>query len=90
MGISPPGPHDGDGGCARCCPALGQRGATVIRVMLVDDQELVRAGLRGILRARFGFEIVAELSDGAGVIAAVEGRDPTSYSWTCGCPGSTG
>ncbi len=37
----------------------------VVRVLLVDDQELIRAGLRGILRARFGFEIVGELGDGA-------------------------
>jgi len=28
-------------------------------VLLVDDQELIRAGLRGILRPRFGFEMWA-------------------------------
>jgi DNA-binding NarL/FixJ family response regulator len=39
----------------------------VIRVMLVDDQELVRSGLRRILRRRDGFEIVAECADGAEV-----------------------
>jgi DNA-binding NarL/FixJ family response regulator len=48
----------------------------VIRVLLVDDQELVRVGLRGILRARFGFEVVAECSDGAGVSAAAEHHRP--------------
>ena len=37
----------------------------MIRVLLVDDQELIRTGLRGILRERFGFEIVGELSDGS-------------------------
>ncbi|HEX2895290.1 MAG TPA: response regulator transcription factor [Marmoricola sp.] len=36
-----------------------------MRVVLVDDQELVRSGLRRILRRRDGFEIVAECSDGA-------------------------
>jgi DNA-binding NarL/FixJ family response regulator len=47
----------------------------VIRVLLVDDQELVRAGLRGILRETFGFEIVGECADGdeaAGAIARTE------------------
>jgi len=40
---------------------------TPIRVVLVDDQELVRSGLRRILRRRDGFEIVAECADGAEV-----------------------
>jgi len=43
----------------------------VIRVLVVDDQELLRAGLRGLLRERFGFAIVGECADGAGVAAAV-------------------
>jgi DNA-binding NarL/FixJ family response regulator len=43
----------------------------VVRVLVVDDQELVRTGLRGILRSRFGFEIVGELSSGEGVVEAV-------------------
>ena len=48
----------------------------MIRVMLVDDQELVRAGLRGILRARFGFEIVAECGDGREALAAMRRSTP--------------
>ena len=65
--------------------------APPIRVLLVDDQELVRAGLRGILRAQFGFEIVGECADGGEVIAAVENvAAPTSCSWMCGCRYSTG
>ena len=42
-----------------------------IRVLLVDDQELVRSGLRRILRRRDGFEIVGECADGAEVPVAV-------------------
>jgi DNA-binding NarL/FixJ family response regulator len=48
----------------------------VIRVLLVDDQELVRTGLRGILREAFGFEVVGECADGGEVIAAVEATVP--------------
>lgn len=44
--------------------------------MLVDDQDLVRAGLRGILRARFGFEIVAECGDGSEALAALRTSRP--------------
>ncbi len=43
----------------------------MIRVLLVDDQELVRAGLRGILRPQFGFEIVGECANGAEVLDSV-------------------
>jgi DNA-binding NarL/FixJ family response regulator len=39
--------------------------------MLVDDQELVRSGLRRILRRRDGFEIEVECSDGDQVPAAL-------------------
>lgn len=48
---------------------------TDIRVLLVDDQELVRSGLRRILRRRDGFVIVDECGDGAAVPAAVAGHD---------------
>jgi DNA-binding NarL/FixJ family response regulator len=48
----------------------------VIRVLLVDDQQLVRTGLRRILAPREGFEIVAECSDGSEVEAAVDATRP--------------
>ena len=41
----------------------------MIRVLLVDDQELVRTGLRGILRTSFGFDVVGECADGREVAA---------------------
>ncbi|MEQ0559889.1 BTAD domain-containing putative transcriptional regulator [Amycolatopsis sp. NEAU-NG30] len=44
---------------------------TGIRVLLVDDQELVRSGLRRILRPRDGFVIAGECGDGADVPAAL-------------------
>lgn len=48
----------------------------VLRVVLVDDQELVRSGLRRILRRRDGFEIVAECADGAEVPATLGALGP--------------
>jgi DNA-binding NarL/FixJ family response regulator len=48
----------------------------MIRVLLVDDQELIRTGLRGILRTQFGFDVAGECADGSEVIAAVESLHP--------------
>jgi DNA-binding NarL/FixJ family response regulator len=47
-----------------------------IKVLLVDDQELVKVGLRGILRSQFGFDVVGECTDGSEVIAAVDALGP--------------
>jgi DNA-binding NarL/FixJ family response regulator len=47
-----------------------------LRVVLVDDQELVRSGLRRILRRKDGFEIVAECADGSEVREAVATHQP--------------
>ena len=47
-----------------------------IRVLLVDDQELVREGMRRILHESEGFEIVGECDDGGGVEAAVSELRP--------------
>jgi DNA-binding NarL/FixJ family response regulator len=48
----------------------------VIKVLLVDDQALVRTGLRRILRASAGFEVVGECDDGADVERAVDELAP--------------
>ena len=48
----------------------------LIRVLLVDDQELVRSGLTRILRRRDGFVVVGECEDGDQVVAAVEALRP--------------
>ncbi|MEO3858885.1 response regulator transcription factor [Acrocarpospora sp. B8E8] len=43
----------------------------MIRVVLVDDQELVRAGFRMVLGAQPDIEIVAEAADGAAAVTAL-------------------
>ena len=57
-------------------PPGGTMTGTAIRVLLVDDQELVRTGLRGIVRAAFGFDVVGECADGGEVMAAVDAVAP--------------
>jgi DNA-binding NarL/FixJ family response regulator len=47
-----------------------------VAVLLVDDQDLVRSGLRRILRRKDGFAIVAECADGDEVPAAVAEHRP--------------
>ncbi len=48
----------------------------MIRVLLVDDQELVRSGLRRILSTVDDVEVVAECEDGDEVPAAVRAHAP--------------
>jgi DNA-binding NarL/FixJ family response regulator len=43
----------------------------ILRVVLVDDQPLVRAGLRVILRRADGFEIAGEAEDGYAALALI-------------------
>lgn len=45
-----------------------------IRVMLVDDQELIRTGFKLVLLAEPGIEVVAEAADGAGALAELKER----------------
>lgn len=62
----------------------------MIRVLTVDDQELVRTGLRGILRERYGFDIVGECADGSTVPAAVESLRPDIVLMDVRMPGVDG
>ena len=51
-------------------------GERAIRVVLVDDQELVRAGFRALLDAEDGVEVVAEAGTGDAAVAAVVSHRP--------------
>jgi DNA-binding NarL/FixJ family response regulator len=48
----------------------------MIRVVIVDDQELVRAGFRLILEAQEDIEVVGEAGDGAEALTVARERDP--------------
>lgn len=47
-----------------------------LRVLLVDDHSLVRAGMRSLLQDIADIEVVAEASDGAEALAAAERERP--------------
>jgi DNA-binding NarL/FixJ family response regulator len=51
-------------------------GMTAIRVLLVDDDPLVRSGLRMMLAGADSVEVVGEADDGRGVLAAVDLHPP--------------
>lgn len=47
-----------------------------VRVVLADDQPLVRAGLRKVFEVDPELEVVAEVEDGLGAVSAAERRRP--------------
>lgn len=47
-----------------------------VRIVVADDQELVRAGFSMILDAQPDFKVVAEANDGAAAVAAVREHHP--------------
>ena len=61
-----------------------------IRVLVVDDHELVRDGLRGVLDADPSIEVVAEASDGVQAVAAVEMHRPDVVVMDLQMPGMGG
>jgi DNA-binding NarL/FixJ family response regulator len=48
----------------------------MIRIVIVDDQPVVRAGVARILAPEDGFEVVAECDDGDQIVAAVADHRP--------------
>ncbi|XRQ04746.1 response regulator [Actinomadura welshii] len=62
----------------------------MIRVVLADDQELVRSGFAMILDAQPDIEVVAEAGDGAAAIAAVDDHDPDVVLLDIRMPGLDG
>ena len=64
----------------------------MIRVLLVDDDALVRSGLRIMLAGAANLDVVAEAADGREVLGAVASGDTLrwfSASIACGTPPMT-
>src|SRR5262245_14515653 len=62
----------------------------MIRVLLADDQALVRTGLRTILEDAGGFEIVGEASDGAEAVRLCRDCRPEAVLMDVRMPGMDG
>ncbi len=62
----------------------------MIRVLLVDDDELVRFGLRTVLEAAGDFEVVGEAADGAAGVAAARELGPDVVLTDIRMPGVDG
>jgi len=62
----------------------------VIRVVLADDHEIVRQGLRALLESTGGFEVVAEAGDGHEAVAAATTHDPDVVLLDLSMPGMSG
>ncbi|HEX3647680.1 MAG TPA: response regulator transcription factor, partial [Pseudonocardiaceae bacterium] len=61
-----------------------------VRVVLADDQALVRAGFRVLLETEDGFEVVGEAADGAGAVAAARAGLPDVVVMDIRMPGTDG
>src|SRR5436305_12040015 len=56
--------------------SASSRGPRMIRVLLVDDEELIRFGLRTVLESAGDIEVVGEAADGAAALAAANELRP--------------
>ncbi len=62
----------------------------MIRVCLVDDQTLVRQGIRSLLGIAGDVEVIAEAGDGAAAVAAIEADRPDVVLLDLRMPGHDG
>jgi DNA-binding NarL/FixJ family response regulator len=69
-------PEDGAGGAAALEPGAAAEGGRLARILIADDHEIVRLGLRAILEARPGWKVVAEAADGKEAIEKARATQP--------------
>jgi DNA-binding NarL/FixJ family response regulator len=62
----------------------------MIRVLIADDQDMVRIGFRMILDAQDDIEVVADVADGVAAVGKARELRPESACSTSGCLASTG
>ncbi|MFJ7328981.1 response regulator [Streptomyces cyaneofuscatus] len=62
----------------------------MIRILLADDQRLVRAGIRSILEDESDFEVVAEAADGRAAVSACREHHPDVVLMDIRMPGTDG
>lgn len=65
-------PYPGPAAPVRTCGSVGR----VIRVVLADDEAMIRAGVAAILSADPGVEVVAEAGDGRDAVELVRAHRP--------------
>ena len=61
-----------------------------IRIVLADDHELVRTGIKGLLTRIEGVEVIAEAHDGAELVALLAGMQPDLVVTDIAMPGMDG
>ncbi|WP_307792067.1 response regulator transcription factor [Streptomyces verrucosisporus] len=69
---------------------MAEAAGEVIRVLLVDDHQVVRRGLRTFLEVQGDIEVVGEAADGAGGVARAEELRPDVVLMDLRMPGSDG
>ena len=82
------GPRPGGGFQVRACLPATER--TVIRVLLADDQALVRAGFRSLLGDEPDIEVVGEARDGDEAVALARSSQPDVVLMDIRMPGTDG
>lgn len=61
-----------------------------VRVLLVDDHDVVRLGLRALLAGRVDYEVCGETADGTSALAAVRELSPDLVVLDLSLPGMSG